>query len=132
MKTRRITGPPRGAAIVELAICIPVLVLLIWGTTELNNAIFLKQTLTSAAHEGALFGLRTNSTEQEVLERIDLVLSTRTVGTYTTEIESSTGKSFSELLPGDPFTIVIESTPIRDLMVVSFTAVEARVTAVRQ
>ena len=46
-----------GAAIVEMAICLPVIVLLTYGTIELAGGLFLKQTLTSAAHEGALAGM---------------------------------------------------------------------------
>ena len=47
-----------GAAIVEMAICLPVIVLLTYGTIELAGGLFLKQTLTSAAHEGALAGIK--------------------------------------------------------------------------
>ena len=42
-----------GIAAVELAICLPVLMIIALGSIEATNAIFLKQRLTSAAYEGA-------------------------------------------------------------------------------
>jgi Flp pilus assembly protein TadG len=53
-------GPPshaaarrKGTATVELAVCLPLLVIVALGSIEATNAIFLKQHLTSAAYEGA-------------------------------------------------------------------------------
>jgi Flp pilus assembly protein TadG len=43
----------RGMATVELAVCLPVLVVIVFGFMEATNAIFLKERLTSAAYEGA-------------------------------------------------------------------------------
>ena len=68
-----------GAAIVEMAICLPVIVLLTYGTIELAGGLFLKQTLTSAAHEGALAGMRLDATEASVRERVELILAVREV-----------------------------------------------------
>jgi Flp pilus assembly protein TadG len=53
-KVFRILGRPRkGAAVVELAVCLPVMILLTFGSIELTNVIFLKQVLKTAAYEGA-------------------------------------------------------------------------------
>ena len=58
-----------GAAVIEMAICLPVSVFMVFGTIELTGAIFLKQTLTSAAHEGALAGMRVGTTDLRLLQR---------------------------------------------------------------
>ncbi len=42
-----------GTATVELAVCLPILVVIGFGSIEATNAIFLKDRLTSAAYEGA-------------------------------------------------------------------------------
>jgi Flp pilus assembly protein TadG len=42
-----------GAAVVELAAVLPVFVLLLMGTIETCNMIFLQQSLKIAAYEGA-------------------------------------------------------------------------------
>jgi Flp pilus assembly protein TadG len=38
---------------VELAVCLPFLMIVVLGAIEATNAIFLQQRLTSAAYEGA-------------------------------------------------------------------------------
>jgi hypothetical protein len=43
----------RAAAILELAVCLPVIVTIVLGTIEAANSIFLKQSLTIAAYESA-------------------------------------------------------------------------------
>ena len=42
-----------GAAVVEFAVCLPVIVLIVLGTIEAGSLLFLKQTLVQAAYEGA-------------------------------------------------------------------------------
>jgi len=42
-----------GTAAVELAVCLPFLMIISIGSIEATNAIFLTQRLTSAAYEGA-------------------------------------------------------------------------------
>jgi Flp pilus assembly protein TadG len=40
-------------AVVELAICLPLMVMLTFGAIEAANAVYLKQTLVTAAYEAA-------------------------------------------------------------------------------
>ena len=93
-----------GAAIVEMAICFPLLVLLTFGTIESASAIFLKQTITSAAHEGALLGMRLDATETQVRERVEVILAARNVGDCVITVTPS-GADFDALQSGDTFTI---------------------------
>lgn len=41
-----------GAAVVEFAVCLPILMVMILGSIEATSAIFLKQSLVAAAYEG--------------------------------------------------------------------------------
>jgi Flp pilus assembly protein TadG len=50
---RRASKRRRGTATVELAVCLPLIVIVGLGSIEATNAIFLKERLTSAAYEGA-------------------------------------------------------------------------------
>jgi len=43
----------KGLATVELAICLPLIVIIAFGSIEATNMIFLEQRLTAAAYEGA-------------------------------------------------------------------------------
>lgn len=43
----------KGQALVELAILLPLLFLIVFGITEFGRALYIKNTLTNAAREGA-------------------------------------------------------------------------------
>jgi Flp pilus assembly protein TadG len=43
----------KGTATVELAVCLPLLVIITFGSIEITNMIFLEQRLSAAAYEGA-------------------------------------------------------------------------------
>ena len=45
--------PRRAVAAVELAICLPFMVIFTFASIEMCSAIYLRQTLTIAAYEGA-------------------------------------------------------------------------------
>jgi Flp pilus assembly protein TadG len=98
-----------GAAVIELAICIPVMVLLVYGTIEMNSSIFLKQTLTSAAHEGALIAMKQNATEDQVIGHIEMVLDSRNVSNYDVNLETD-GVAFDDIESGDAFRIRISTS----------------------
>jgi Flp pilus assembly protein TadG len=54
LKRLHVTGHKRrGTATVELAICLPLIVIITFGSIEITNMIFLQQRLTAAAYEGA-------------------------------------------------------------------------------
>ena len=42
----------KGAAVVEFAVCLPVVVLIVLGSIEAASLLFLKQTLVQASYEG--------------------------------------------------------------------------------
>jgi Flp pilus assembly protein TadG len=69
----------RGVATVELAICLPVLLLLVVGAIEGSNFIFLKQAVTSAAYESAQVLTRVGGTKAKAESRATEVLSARSI-----------------------------------------------------
>jgi Flp pilus assembly protein TadG len=69
----------RGAAIVEFAVCLPILMLLILGSIEATSAIFLRQALTTSAYEGIREAVRTSSTTAQATARAQAVLTARRV-----------------------------------------------------
>jgi Flp pilus assembly protein TadG len=64
-------------ATVELAICLPVLVLIVFGSIQATNLIYLQHAATSAAYEGMLEMAKPNATNESVTARIQEVLDTR-------------------------------------------------------
>ena len=72
-------GRRAGAAIVELAVCLPVFVLLVFASMEACSMIFLRQAITAAAYEGARVAARNGSTESQALARCNEILRIRNV-----------------------------------------------------
>ena len=91
---RRARKPTRrGIAAVELAVCLPVLVLLVMGTIELSSFIFLKQGLTAAAYEGARTGIRADATDTTARASVNRVLAGRRFTGASTDIDPGVGVS---------------------------------------
>jgi Flp pilus assembly protein TadG len=72
-------GSRRGVAASELAVCLPVIVLLVLAMIEACTMIFLKQSLTVAAYEGARTSLVPNATAAQVQAACNGVLRDRRV-----------------------------------------------------
>ncbi|WP_417747062.1 TadE/TadG family type IV pilus assembly protein [Rosistilla oblonga] len=69
----------RGTAIVEFAVCLPLLALLVFGTIEAASRIFLKQTLSISAYEAARQAIRVGSTTENSKASGDSILTARKV-----------------------------------------------------
>ena len=72
----------RGAATVEFAVCLPIIVLLVMGSIEACSMIFLKQSLQTAAYESARTAIRTGSTRGEVTSAGENILDARNIEEY--------------------------------------------------
>jgi Flp pilus assembly protein TadG len=69
----------RGVAAAELAVCLPVIVLLVVATIESCSALFLKQSLTVAAYEGVRTAIQKGGTAAAVQAKCGQVLTERRV-----------------------------------------------------
>jgi Flp pilus assembly protein TadG len=69
----------RGVAVVELAVCLPVLLILVVGAIEGSNFIFLKQAVTVAAYESAQVVTRANGKKATAEQRADQILAARSI-----------------------------------------------------
>ena len=68
-----------GAAIVEFAVCLPVIMILILGSMEATSAIFVRQALTTSAYEGIREAIRLGSTTAAATNRAQAVLTARQI-----------------------------------------------------
>ena len=68
-----------GVAVSELAVCMPVLVLIVLGTIEGCAMIFLQQSLSIAAYEGARIALVPKAEAVNVKYQCELILKERGV-----------------------------------------------------
>jgi Flp pilus assembly protein TadG len=78
-KQRACRHQRRGVATVELAVCLPVILLLVVGAIEGSNFIFLKQAVTTAAYESAQTLTRVGGTKTKAENRVVQVLSARSI-----------------------------------------------------
>ena len=76
----------RGAAAVEFAVCLPVMLLITFGAIEASNGIYLKQILTQAAYEGARVASTVGATQSEAEAFSRLILDSRNIQNATVNI----------------------------------------------
>lgn len=93
-----------GTAAVECAVCLPVLLLFVLGLVEACTVIFLKQSLTTAAYEGAQTGLRRGATAADVRAVAERVLTDRRVTGGGVSVSPAGLPAVAE---GDPFTVTV-------------------------
>lgn len=60
-----------GAAAVEMALVLPILILLVFGIVQFAIAYNNKQGLHAAAREGARFGALPQHSKSEIIDRVD-------------------------------------------------------------
>lgn len=122
----------KGVAAVETAFCLPVIVLIVFGGIQAANMIFLKQAITAAAYEGALFASKPEGTQTETVSRVQTILDARNIQT-TTITAGSGGVSIDQLAPGQSFSIRIRAAAslnsIGPQMFAVFNDIEAEVFA---
>ncbi len=68
-----------GTAIVELAICLPAIVVLVMGAIECCTMIFVKQSLHVSAYEAVRIAIMQEADNQNVLDRCNRVLNERNI-----------------------------------------------------
>ena len=69
----------RGVAVVELAVCMPLLSLITLATIESCQMIFLQQSLTVAVYEGCRVALAPKAEAANAQYQVELILSDRGV-----------------------------------------------------
>ncbi len=95
----------RGAAVIELAVCLPVILLIVIGTIEAASLLFLKQTLVQAAYEGAKVAIVSGDSEQ-VTQVVDAVAASRNLNGVQIEFNPS---DLANVPSGETVTITISA-----------------------
>jgi len=98
----------RGAAVTELAICLPILFLIIFGSIEACNLITLKQIATQAAYDGTLIAVRRGSSESDITNSTTTVLNARGIASSTITIQGESGTPYASLSRGDEVGVTVE------------------------
>ena len=82
-----------GAAAIEMAIVLGLLILLVFGIIEMGRAIMVNQVITNAAREGARRAVIPGATDAQVQARVDQYLAAANItgATRTIEINGAPG-----------------------------------------
>lgn len=96
----------RGVTAVELAICLPMLVLVTLATIEACTMIYLKQSLKIAAYEAGRVGMVPGAEPENIQAQCDQLLSSRNVHGYTVMCDPPHP---SRLAGGDFFRISVSA-----------------------
>jgi Flp pilus assembly protein TadG len=84
-------------AAAELAVCLPVVVLLVLGTIEACSMVFLKQSLSVAAYEGARTAIADGTTTADVQTKCNQIFRDRGIDGATV---STSPSNFDRVGPG--------------------------------
>ena len=93
-----------GAATVECALCIPLIIAIMFGALEICSALFLEETLELAAYEGARVGVRRTATAEDAIARVEEILTIRNITGATVTV---TPNNFAGLKALDPIVVTV-------------------------
>lgn len=102
----RTTGERRGVAAAELAVCLPIVVLLVIATLEACSALFLKQSLTVAAYEGVRTAIEEGADTKSVQAACNQILADRKIQGAKITLKPT---NIAALNPGDYIDITVSA-----------------------
>lgn len=85
----RTQDQPRGAAAVELAVCLPLILILTLATLQACSMFYLRQSLSVAAYEGIRKAVDFRTSSSEVEDACNRILTSRNVNGATILISPS-------------------------------------------
>jgi Flp pilus assembly protein TadG len=95
-----------GVAAAELAVCLPVVVLLVVATIEACSMVFLKQSLSVTAYEGVRTAIAAGATEDDVRKTCNQILTDRHVEGATITIQP---RNIATLNPGEFIDVTVSA-----------------------
>jgi len=96
----------RGAAVVEFAVCLPIIILIVFGSIEASSLLFLRQALVQASYEGVKTAVKREGTAELGIAAATDVCNGRSLENFTIELEPS---DLSSVERGQPVTITVSA-----------------------
>jgi hypothetical protein len=104
----------RGVAVVELAVCLPVLVLILLATIEACVMLQLQQNAVITAYEGARIGILPGTDASAVQLQCEMLLDDRNISNYAIKMNPPDPATLNE---GDLFTVTVEADCVANSVV---------------
>ncbi|WP_010582367.1 TadE/TadG family type IV pilus assembly protein [Schlesneria paludicola] len=86
---RSLNDKRRGATTVEFSLCLPILLLFVFGIMEFSRITQLQQSVRLATFEGARAGIPLNATTADVQNAVNGVMSALSISNFQTTISPS-------------------------------------------
>ncbi|TWT49739.1 TadE-like protein [Rubripirellula amarantea] len=102
----RATRIRQGTAVTELAVCLPVLVIIMLATIEACTMMHVQQRLKTTAFEGARVGIVPGSKQVNVEYQCELLLDGHKVHQYSVAMDPADPSTLNQ---GDWFTVTVEA-----------------------
>ena len=94
----------RGAATVEFAVCLPILVLIVIGSIEASSMLFLRQAMVQASYEGAKTASRPTGDNTATIDAVNAVADGRNLTGIQISLDPP---DVSTAKPGDLITVSV-------------------------
>jgi len=101
----------RGAAVVELAVCLPVITLIVMGSMAATSMIFLRTAAVQAAYETIREAVKTRGDVDNALEKGRAVLEFRNI---TPESVTFSPGNVANQEPGTPITVTVRVSSVEN------------------
>ena len=98
----------RGTAMTETAVTLPLLAVLVLGSIEAANAVFIKQSLTIAAYEAGKLASRPGGTSTEAVNRSQQILDVRGLTGYSVTVSPTVTEALPSRAGNDDVSTDIE------------------------
>ena len=98
----------KGAAVVEFAVCLPLILLVMLGSIEAANMMFLRQALVQSSYEGAKAAIKNDVDNATVEEIASLVAAGRRLENFSVRTIPA---DITSVAPGEMIR-VISSAPV--------------------
>ena len=102
MKKRR----RKGIATTEVAICLPIIIFLMLAVIETCTVIFLKESVTLSAYEGARAGIRKQGTNSDCTDKVSAFLDSRGI-TYESDYLDISSPGFNSAAEMQHVTVTV-------------------------
>lgn len=102
----RRNGPRRGAAVVEMAVCLPVMLLIGLGSIQAASMIFLRQAMVQSAYEAAKVAVQSNATVASARAAATRVAAGRRVNSVNVEFTPS---DITRVPKGQPIRVIVSA-----------------------
>ena len=124
-----------GSAVVELAVCLPVIFTIVFGSIQASNLLHLQNALESGAHQGALAAITHAAQESDVKSGVQAMLDARGIQGAVITL-SGIGKPFQDVVRGEQFEISVSapaSPNVTGPVVLAMSStLEAKINAIKQ